>query len=72
MRVDSGGRLVGALLSQGLVDEVSLLVHPVLGEGSTWNGRSGSGVGFELSHVERRGHGPVWLRYDVVASRPGG
>lgn len=31
VRVDSGGRLVGVLLREDLVDEVSLLVHPVLG-----------------------------------------
>lgn len=30
VRVDSGGRLIGALLAARLVDEISLLVHPVL------------------------------------------
>jgi 2,5-diamino-6-(ribosylamino)-4(3H)-pyrimidinone 5'-phosphate reductase len=30
VRVDSGGRLNGALLRAGLVDEVSLLIHPTL------------------------------------------
>ena len=39
VRVDSGGALTGALLADGLVDEVSLLVHPVLaGTGSRWYG----------------------------------
>ncbi len=30
VRVDSGGGLLGALLEAGLVEEVSLLVHPCL------------------------------------------
>lgn len=30
VRVDSGGNLVGALMAAHLVDEISLLVHPVL------------------------------------------
>jgi hypothetical protein len=35
VRVDSGGRLNGAFLRAGLVDEVSLLVHAVLVGGRT-------------------------------------
>ena len=39
MRVDSGGALNGALLRAGLVDELSLLVHPVLvGDAPRWYG----------------------------------
>jgi 2,5-diamino-6-(ribosylamino)-4(3H)-pyrimidinone 5'-phosphate reductase len=38
VRVDSGGALTGALLAAGLVDEVSLLVHPVLAAGRRWYG----------------------------------
>ena len=39
MRVDSGGALNGALLRAGLVDEISLLVHPVLvGDAPRWHG----------------------------------
>jgi 2,5-diamino-6-(ribosylamino)-4(3H)-pyrimidinone 5'-phosphate reductase len=34
VRVDSGGALVGALLNQALVDEISLLVHPRLSNAS--------------------------------------
>jgi 2,5-diamino-6-(ribosylamino)-4(3H)-pyrimidinone 5'-phosphate reductase len=40
-RVDSGGSLIGALLGRGLLDKISLLVHPVLaGERGTrrWHG----------------------------------
>ena len=39
VRVDSGGALNGALLRAGLVDEISLLVHPVLvGDAPRWYG----------------------------------
>ena len=35
LRVDSGGRLAGALLRQGLVDEVSVLISPQLTGGTS-------------------------------------
>jgi 2,5-diamino-6-(ribosylamino)-4(3H)-pyrimidinone 5'-phosphate reductase len=35
VRVDSGGALTGALLDAGLVDELSLLVHPCVVGGAT-------------------------------------
>ena len=35
IRVDSGGTLCGILLRLGLVDEVNLLVHPVLVGGTS-------------------------------------
>jgi 2,5-diamino-6-(ribosylamino)-4(3H)-pyrimidinone 5'-phosphate reductase len=40
VRIDSGGGLVGALLQRGLVDEISLLVHPCWSDGSgrPWHG----------------------------------
>ena len=40
VRVDSGGALTGALLRTGLVDEISLLVHPVVvgAAGRRWSG----------------------------------
>jgi 2,5-diamino-6-(ribosylamino)-4(3H)-pyrimidinone 5'-phosphate reductase len=39
VRVDSGGGLNGALLERDLVDEISLLVHPVIvGRGRRWHG----------------------------------
>jgi 2,5-diamino-6-(ribosylamino)-4(3H)-pyrimidinone 5'-phosphate reductase len=66
VRVDSGGGLSGALLAQGLVDEVSLLVHPVVvGSGSAlrWYGASDATAMFTLDHVEAIGDGLVWLRY---------
>jgi 2,5-diamino-6-(ribosylamino)-4(3H)-pyrimidinone 5'-phosphate reductase len=73
VRVDSGGTLTGVLLGAGLVDEVSLLVHPRL----------------VADRSQRRWHGPepmrrrrltllasaaldrglVWLRYRLESSR---
>ncbi len=75
VEVDSGGALHGALLRAGLVDEVSVLVHPALVGGSSprwWypapdlQGPAGA-VPLRLVDVERVGDGVVWLRYDVVA-----
>jgi 2,5-diamino-6-(ribosylamino)-4(3H)-pyrimidinone 5'-phosphate reductase len=75
VEVDSGGALHGALLRAGLVDEVSLLVHPALVGGSSarwWypaadlRGSEGA-VPLRLTDVQKVGDGVVWLRYDVVA-----
>ncbi len=66
VRVDSGGGLSGALLQQGLIDEVSLLVHPVaVGDKSAprWYGASTANLTFTLDHVEPVANGVVWLRY---------
>jgi 2,5-diamino-6-(ribosylamino)-4(3H)-pyrimidinone 5'-phosphate reductase len=68
--VDSGGTLNGALLRAGLVDEVSLLVHPQLVSGSSSMFRTAQPadpVALRLASVERQGDGLVWLRYDVVS-----
>lgn len=69
VRVDSGGRLVSALLDQGLLDEVSLLVHPVLvGEGSElrWFSSAAAGKRLERLDCTTFDDGVVWLRYRVV------
>lgn len=69
VRVDSGGGLTGALLAAGLVDEISLLVHPVLaGNDRRWYGAAD--LPHALLHLRdcRRldgDDGAVWLRYDV-------
>jgi 2,5-diamino-6-(ribosylamino)-4(3H)-pyrimidinone 5'-phosphate reductase len=67
VRVDSGGSLVGALLSAGLLDEVSLLLHPVLAgvQGDRrWQGSTPSPAGgLELLASETFSDGLVWLRY---------
>ncbi|HYH33416.1 MAG TPA: dihydrofolate reductase family protein [Pseudonocardia sp.] len=67
VRVDSGGRLVGALLAAGLLDEVSLLVHPLIAGmpgHRAWHGDTGA-VGGVLALVgnETLEDGLVWLRY---------
>jgi 2,5-diamino-6-(ribosylamino)-4(3H)-pyrimidinone 5'-phosphate reductase len=66
VRVDSGGGLTGALLQRGLVDELSLLVHPRLaGPGRRlWHGdaRPATDV-FGLVAAESLADGLVWLRY---------
>ena len=62
VRVESGGALVGALLDLGLLDELALLVHPVLvGAGRRWC----SGRRLDLRHAgtEVFEGGAVWLRY---------
>lgn len=67
VRVDSGGALNGALLDAGLVDEVSLLVHPALAahtDRRPWHG-GGPSVGRALSLVAAQSlpEGLVWLRH---------
>ncbi|MQA98133.1 MAG: hypothetical protein GEV11_27290 [Streptosporangiales bacterium] len=67
VRVDSGGALNGALLSERLVDEVSLLVHPVLTGGHGEHRRHGSAVPSDVPleplAEEAFDGGVVWLRY---------
>lgn len=68
VRVDSGGGLVGALLEGGLVDELSLLVHPLLaGPGrQVWHGGARSALDrLHLVAAETLEDGLVWLRYRV-------
>jgi 2,5-diamino-6-(ribosylamino)-4(3H)-pyrimidinone 5'-phosphate reductase len=66
--VDSGGALIGALLVQELVDEVSLLVHPCLvgpGHDRRWHGEAVVPAGrMSLGHNETLDD-LVWLRYDL-------
>jgi 2,5-diamino-6-(ribosylamino)-4(3H)-pyrimidinone 5'-phosphate reductase len=63
VRVDSGGALNGALLSEGVVDEVSLLVHPVLvgGDHPHWYGAAPP-QDFELRAATALDGGLAWLR----------
>lgn len=65
VRVDSGGGLTGALLHAGLVDEISLLVHPCLaGAGRRWYGDAPP-PGLEAARIacEPLDGGLAWLRY---------
>jgi 2,5-diamino-6-(ribosylamino)-4(3H)-pyrimidinone 5'-phosphate reductase len=70
VRVDSGGGLTGALLHAGLVDEVSLLVHPCLaGEAGDrrWCGpQPPPAATLALRSAEPLDGGLVWLRYDCA------
>lgn len=74
VRVDSGETLNGALLRAGLVDEVSLIIHPVLVGGTSPRiiftaadlaGPAGT-IGLRLTHLERPSEGILWLRYETV------
>ncbi|HSK96971.1 MAG TPA: dihydrofolate reductase family protein [Euzebyales bacterium] len=73
--VDSGGTLNGVLLRAGLVDEVSLLVHPCLVDAGQPTSvfrpqepSGGPGIALRLATVQQRDGDVVWLRYDVVTA----
>jgi len=76
VRVDSGGTLNGVLLNLGLVDEISLLVAPVLmGDDSSrpfYHSYASAGadlrglVSLRLTHLEQLGGDHLWVKYDVV------
>ncbi len=73
IRTDSGGPLNGALLREGLADELSLLVCPYLVGGQTNSGifiapdleKGGKTVPVTLFHTETLPDGSVWLRYRI-------
>jgi 2,5-diamino-6-(ribosylamino)-4(3H)-pyrimidinone 5'-phosphate reductase len=74
VQVDSGGTLAGALLRAGLVDEVSLIVAPVLIGGTSPRSiyrapdlESAEGA-IRLALIEARvvDGGHVWLRYAIT------
>ncbi|MBB3085314.1 RibD family protein [Geodermatophilus sabuli] len=70
VRVDSGGALTGALLAAGLVDEVSLLVHPVLAGPAAgarrWYGDGPPPAGeLVLAECRRLDGDLVWLRHHI-------
>ncbi|WP_275001509.1 dihydrofolate reductase family protein [Promicromonospora iranensis] len=66
VRVDSGGALTGAMLRAGLVDEISLLVHPCLaadGAKHRWFGTDPPASALRLVSAETFDDAVVWLRY---------
>jgi 2,5-diamino-6-(ribosylamino)-4(3H)-pyrimidinone 5'-phosphate reductase len=66
VRVDSGGALNGALLQAGLVDEISLLVHPLLvGDAPRWYGESAP-ASLQLVAADVLDGGLAWLRHRTV------
>lgn len=74
VRADCGGTLNGVLLRAGLVDEVSLVIDPVLVGGTSPNSvflapdleSSGGVIPLELIGLERLEGGSVWLHYAVM------
>jgi 2,5-diamino-6-(ribosylamino)-4(3H)-pyrimidinone 5'-phosphate reductase len=70
VRVDSGGALTGALLQGGLVDEISLLIHPCLASGPDerhWYGERPLAAGdLDLLGAQRLDGGLIWLHYRIV------
>ena len=73
VRVDSGGRLNGALLRRGLVDEVHVLIHPEMIGGMSPSSMfmaddlcsKDEVITLDLAHVRKPKGGLVWLRYKV-------
>jgi 2,5-diamino-6-(ribosylamino)-4(3H)-pyrimidinone 5'-phosphate reductase len=71
VRVDSGGTLNSVLLNYGLVDEVSVLIHPFLAGGKPdptifdplKAAISSLSIPLKLCHSEVFEHGIVWARY---------
>ena len=71
LMLEGGGKINGSMLREGLVDEVSVLVAPLV------DGRTGTPALFdvdqahvapqrlELESVEKRADGVLWLRYRV-------
>ena len=77
VRVDAGGTLNGVLLRQGLVDEISLLVHPqyvggisprTLFRAEDLTAADGV-IGLELAGNETLPGGLVWIRYNVLGPK---
>lgn len=74
IRVDSGGTLNGVLLREGLVSEVSLLIHPCLVGGTSQRSffraddliSSEGLIKLELTHEEKLKDGVLWLIYSII------
>ncbi len=73
LRVDSGGTLNSVLLQAGLVDEVSVLIHPFIAGGKAdptlsdplKAGIAGLQVPLRLKSTEIVGEGIIWARYTL-------
>lgn len=71
LMLEGGGRINGAMLRARLIDEVSVLVAPVVdarvGTPALFDidGDAATPSRLALESVERRGDGVVWLRYRV-------
>lgn len=75
LMLEGGGHINGSLLNAGLIDEVSLLVLPIVD--GTINSATTFEVGdylpkkdtqdLKLLDIQKLDHGVVWLRYRVIA-----
>jgi 2,5-diamino-6-(ribosylamino)-4(3H)-pyrimidinone 5'-phosphate reductase len=64
VRIDAGPTLNGLALRARVVDELSLLVHPVIaGSGNAYADRLDERIKLRLVSGEERAGGLVWLRY---------
>ncbi|PXY27703.1 dihydrofolate reductase family protein [Prauserella muralis] len=63
--INGSGRLVNGLLAKGLIDELTLIVYPVVPPSGQKLFEDGSHA--KLDHIESRafGSGPVLMRYQV-------
>ena len=78
--LEGGGRINGAFLKRGLIDEFSTLIHPavdgmaggqsIVDYDGPENDRPGTGQSLRLTHCETLEGGMVWLRH-VVERSPG-
>lgn len=69
VRVDSGGSLIGALLDAGVVDEVSLVVHPVVAgsiASRSWCGDARARRRFVIDSTDLLEGGVMWLRASIA------
>lgn len=71
LMLEGGGKINGSMLAAGLVDEVSVLVAPVvdgrIGEPALFDADRVEPRALVLDALERRAGGVVWLRYRVGA-----
>jgi riboflavin biosynthesis pyrimidine reductase len=77
--LEGGGKINGAMLSAGLIDELSILIAPVT-DGSigtptvfdivAGSERSSSSMRWALAGIESRADGVVWLRYVRPGAHP--
>jgi 2,5-diamino-6-(ribosylamino)-4(3H)-pyrimidinone 5'-phosphate reductase len=71
--LDSGGALNGVLLREGLVSEISLLVHPLVVGGAGYKSfvmlpereMLDKNVQIELMNMEKKKDNLLWLRYGI-------
>jgi 2,5-diamino-6-(ribosylamino)-4(3H)-pyrimidinone 5'-phosphate reductase len=78
LRIDGGGHVNGSFLKAGLIDELSLVVAPLV-DGTTGNLSSfevdkvfgkRKATNFRLKSVKRIYNDFLWLRYETVVNHP--